>query len=253
MSATGGQGAPPAADPLRRRWPVVIAAGLPGSASTWAYNVVRLLLEESPAFRPVRGGFADMLAELPEPTDTPGSLVIKTHQPDRSMRLFARATAAPVVLTVRDPRDAVVSLMQRFGESLGAMRAPIIASAHLLIGLASQRPVLVLRYEDGFSRSAEAVQRIAAFLGQRTAPERLAAIAASLLPERVAADVAAMTEAGAFGEKPEPRAADPVTQWHPSHVGDGRVGKWREVLSEEDAAALMAEAAIFCRAFGYGA
>lgn len=248
MSAAEGQ-----PDPRRRRWPVAIAAGLYGSASTWAYNAIRLLLEEAPPLRPVQGGFADALAQLPEPTDPPGSLVIKTHRPDAAMRLFARATAAPVVLTVRDPRDALVSMMQRFGVTAAEMHGGIVASAHLLLALGAQRPVLVLRYEDGFSRSAESVHRIAAFLGLRVAPDRLGAIAASLMPDRVAADIAAMAAAGSFGATPDPRIAESVTQWHVGHVGDGRSDKWRGVLAEEEAARLMAETEPFCRTFGYGA
>ena len=239
------------AEDLRRRWPVVIAAGLYGSASTWAFNAIRLLLEAAPGAAPVHGGFADQLAELPEPQATPGSVVIKTHRPDRAMRLFARATAAPVVLTVRDPRDAIVSMMQRFGVSFADQRPHIVASAHLVVALASQRPRLVLRYEDGFSRSEETVRRIAGFLGLRVPPERIGEIAASLMPDRVAADLAGMAKAGAFGETPDPLAADPVTQWHHGHVGDGRSGKWREVLRAEDAAGLCAELEFFCRGFGY--
>lgn len=241
--------APP--DPRRRRWPVVIAAGLYGSGSTWAFNVVRLLLEATPGLAPVHAGFADQLAELPEPEGAPGAVVIKTHRPDRAMRLFARATASSVVLTIRDPRDGIVSMMQRFGVSFAEMRGGIVASAHLVIGLAAQRPTLVLRYEDGFSQAEDTVRRIAAFLGLRIAPEDCAAIAAALTPKRVAAEVAALTAAGRFGSVPDARSADPLTQWHPGHVGDGRSGKWREFLSESEAASLMAEVDAYCRIFRY--
>ncbi len=231
---------------------MIITAGLYGSGSTWAYNVIRLLLQNAPSLTPVHAGFADALAELPEPEGHPGSIVIKTHCPDRAMRIFARATAAPVVMTVRDPRDAITSMMQRFGVSCAEMRDGLIASAHLLLGLAAYRPALVLRYEDGFSRSEDTVKGIAAFLGLRASAEQIARIAAALTPERVVADIAALVASGGFGATPNALAADPVTQWHPGHVGDGRVGKWREVLTEAEAAALMADCAAYCRAFRYG-
>ena len=231
---------------------MVITAGLYGSGSTWAYNVIRLLLQDTPGLGPVHAGFADALAELPEPDGHPGSVVIKTHCPDRAMRIFARATAAHVVITVRDPRDAIVSMMQRFGISFIDMREGLIASAHLLLGLVAYRPALVLRYEDGFSRSEDTVKGIAAFLGVPASADQTAGIAAALTPERVAADIRALADAGRFGTTPDAQAADPVTQWHPGHVGDGRVGKWREVLTEIEGAALMADCAAYCRAFRYG-
>lgn len=236
---------------LNRRWPVIIAAGLLGSGSTWAYNALRLLLLEMPEARPLHCGFADCLADLHEPRETPGALLIKTHMPDKGMRLFARATAAPVVLTVRDPRDACVSMMQRFGAGFDAMRQAVVTSADRLLGLTAARPALLLRYEDGFTRDPAAVARIAAFLRLKVAPDRLHAIAESLLPDRVAADIAAMTAAGAFGVSPTPERADPVTQWHPGHVGDGRSGKWRDLLDAEQAASIIKGAAEFARRFGY--
>lgn len=236
-----------------RRWPVVIAAGLVGSGSTWAYNALRLLLLEVPEAAPLHGGFADRLADLPEPAEPPGALLVKTHRPDAAMRLLARATAAPVVLTVRDPRDACVSMMQRFGARFADMRQAVATSAEGLLRLAAARPALVFRYEDGFTRDPAAVARIAAHLGLKVPPERQRAIGESLLPDRVAAEIAALAAAGAFGGAHGPSLADPVTQWHAGHVGDGRSGKWRDLLDPAEAASVMAGAAGFARRFGYAA
>lgn len=235
----------------RRRWPVVIAAGLVGSGSTWAYNAIRLLLEEIPEAAPLHCGFADRLADLAEPREPPGALLIKTHRPDRAMRILAGATAAPVLLTVRDPRDACVSMMQRFGRGFEAVRPAVAMSTAQVLRLAMARPALVLRYEDGFARAPGTVARIATYLGLRVARERIEEIGASLSPERVATGIAGMVAAGRFGPAPAPDMADPVTQWHPGHVGDGRSGKWPEVLSEAEARAVMADARAFAMRFGY--
>lgn len=235
----------------RRRWPVVIAAGLVGSGSTWAYNAIRLLLEDVPEAAPLHCGFADRLGDLPEPREPPGAMLIKTHQPDRAMRILAGAAAAPVVLTVRDPRDACVSMMQRFGTGFDEMRPIVAMSADGVLRLAMARPALVLRYEDGFTRAAGTVARIAAFLGLRVAQERIETITESLLPDRVAAGIAGMVAAGRFGPAPAPHMADPVTQWHPGHVGDGRTGKWPEVLSDAQARMVMTDTRGFALRFGY--
>ena len=234
-----------------RGWPVVFAAGIYGSASTWVYNAIRLLFEQIPTLCPVHAGFADALAEFPEPLISPGSMVIKTHQPDNAMLLFARATSALVVLTVRDPRDAVASMVQRFNQQADDSVPSMVMCAKRLALLAAMTRVLVLRYEDASNRSAETVQRIASFLDLVVAPTSVSAIADSLMPDKVAADIAGMVKRGILGETPDISASDAVTQWHAGHLGDGRTGKWKEVLSERQAEKLIASLRSFCETYGY--
>jgi len=230
------------------RWPqrrVVLAAGLYGSGSTWAYNVVRRLLDDAP------GAFADQDVDLPDTAAEAPVLVVKSHLPDASMRAFVRQRGVPVVLTVRDPRDALASMRQRFAVPHLDLRQALVVSADRLCALVEACAPLVLRYEDGFTRTSGTVRRIADFLGVTVSAPRVDAIHDGLLPSRVAADIATLSAEGAFGEDPGPLAADPLTQWHAGHVGDGRVGKFPQVLSPAEAEALLADTAGFCARFGY--
>ena len=78
-------------------------------------------------------------------------IVAKTHNPMADFQAFVAGSADPVAITVRDPRDAVVSFMQRFPNSLGASfdqaLAAIVLSAERLTAVSRLRDVPVFRYE----------------------------------------------------------------------------------------------------------
>jgi hypothetical protein len=231
---------------------LVLCAGQFGSGSTWVFNAVRTLLAHATGQVEIRGLFADSLRDLPEFTRLGAPLVVKAHRPDRSLRVLGAIYRAPMVVSVRDPRDAVVSMAQRFGEPVpDCIRAVADCARHLML-LREQPRVLVLRYEDGFTTAPGTVARLAAFLRLTVAEAACAAIAAALTPDRVRETVAALEQAGVYGATPDPRRHDPKTLWHPGHVGDGRVGKYREALAPEAAAQVLAATAAYCRAFGYG-
>jgi hypothetical protein len=232
---------------------LVLCAGQYGSGSTWVFNAVRALLARATGREEVRGLYADGLNEFPEFTRIGAPLVVKAHRPDRSLRLLGALYGAPMIVSVRDPRDAVVSMAERFGEEVPRCIDFVSRCAQHLLVLREQPRVLTLRYEDGFTAAPGTIPRLAAFLGLAVADEACAAVAAALTPERVRAQVAALEQAGVYGETPDPRRHDPQTLWHAGHVGDGRVGKHREALTAEEAARVLDATAPYCRAFGYGA
>ncbi|MBW8270019.1 sulfotransferase domain-containing protein [Caldovatus aquaticus] len=231
---------------------LTLCAGQYGSGSTWVFNAVRGLLAQATGRGEIPGFYADSLRDLPEFTRVGAPLVVKAHRPDRSLRLLGALYGAPMVVSVRDPRDAVVSMAQRFGEPVPDCARAVAESARHLVLLLAQPRVLVLRYEDRFTAADGTVARLAAFLGLAVSEASCAQIAAGLTPERVRATVAALEQAGVYGAGPDPRRHDPATLWHARHVGDGRVGKHREALAPEAAAEVLAATAEYCRAFGYG-
>lgn len=224
--------------------------GQHGSGSTWLFNLSREIC--SAAGVPFVSVHRDSKANLP--WDAPGSplIIARTHNPMKDFEDYVVESGAPAVITVRDPRDALVSFRQRFPESLArdfdqALRA-IAHSARRLVALHKRRALPVFRYEDGFIGQRDTFVRIAAMLGLEIADAQRDAILAGLAPEAVRKTIATLEQAGAIrGEA----VWDRETHWHANHVGDGRIGKFRDALSAEEQLRIEDETREFCEHFGY--
>jgi GR25 family glycosyltransferase involved in LPS biosynthesis/glycosyltransferase involved in cell wall biosynthesis len=188
------------------------------------------------------------------PLDGPGSrlLVVKSHNPMADLQSLIANSSEPAVITVRDPRDAVVSMLQRFPNSpvtsFEETLNTVAHSAQTLVTLSRLRAMLVFRYEDGFVGSVETFDRIAALLGTTPPQDHREAILAGLTPEAVRRTISDLEAAGAI------RGADvwdSATQWHANHVGDGKIGKFGSVLSLEQQREVVRQTREFCECFGY--
>ncbi len=177
-------------------------------------------------------------------------LVIKSHLPGPFMLRLARVTNSPIILSVRDPRDAVCSMMMRFRASFKPSLRFVEPSANALAKV--RDPALLLRYEDEFFGSSETVKTIAVLLGIPCDETIVRAITEDLSPGSVARQLKELTANGVF----DPRRSagsqfDPLTHWHPNHVGDLSGGKWRSRLSVAENAEIMRAVADFMDSFGY--
>ncbi len=231
---------------------LVLTLGLHGSASTWTYNVARELLTAALGADAVAACFANTLDELlAEPRALGRVVLCKTHGFPR-LDALAHLTAARVVATVRDPRDAALSLIDRFGMAPDAA-ARAIAQDCRYVAWAQDAGHPVLRYEDRFFESAEAARRLAVHLGVTVGAADLAHIAAAWRTDAVRAFAATV------GELPAERVVrqgsvflfDRVTQIHRTHIGDARSGKWRERFASVHRAELAHTFAPFLARFGY--
>jgi hypothetical protein len=94
---------------------VVMTTGLHGSASTWVFNVARELMIATFGAEAVLSFFAETPTSLLAYPGVSGRhIVCKTHR-RADLPTSASEGAAAVIVTVRDPRDCVFSLMGRFG------------------------------------------------------------------------------------------------------------------------------------------
>jgi hypothetical protein len=227
----------------------IFVAGLLSSGSTWVFNVVAGLLGADG--RAVMPFFAGELQDFPEGAENADFVLIKCHAPGPGLRVYRRMTKAATIVSVRDPRDAVASLIQRFGMPFEAACRRVAASAEAAVALLGTGDPLMLRYEDGFCDQADTVGRIAAYLGLSPPNEILRAIYNDLRRDSVAEKIAALGEAGRFGQGAAWDVFDPVTHWHPGHVGDAATGKFSRVLSPDEQAEALAATADFCVVFGY--
>ena len=187
------------------RKPHVFACfGLHSSGSTWMFNLAReIAASEGVDFVSLHRDSEENL-----PWDVFGSrlIIAKTHNPFPSFQTFIASSGEPAVITVRDPRDAAVSFMQRFPNSLdvsfeAALKA-LTLSADTLLSMAKQRKLSVFRYEDGYIGAEATADHIASLLGLSLTPQRRRAILDSLAPEAVKAKIRELEAAKAIeGEK----------------------------------------------------
>ncbi|HEY8696139.1 MAG TPA: sulfotransferase domain-containing protein [Rhizomicrobium sp.] len=234
---------------------MALCAGLKSSGSTWLYNAVIQILEAGRARSGKRRSLAAFYAEdlrmFPANAEFAGQLAVKTHIPSASLQFLARFVRAKIFITVREPRDAIASLMQRFDHEFANCLAEVAAGAERIIELSKAPNVLILRYEDGFYDRPEGVSQVAAHLGARISAATRDRIFRSLTREEVKRKIDALERKGVFGRSPDPDRFDPKTHWHPGHVGDGTIGKFETVLSAKQRSAVLAALQDYCRTFGY--
>lgn len=232
---------------------VALCAGMYGSGSTWCFNaVIELLRRRAGDSGEVVSFFSDSLnpAQLLAVRSAHGA-AIKCHMPDMGLRAWAGSSEVLPIVTVRDPRDCVVSMMDRFNYSFVNAADSVSRSAQAALALADFPGAIVLQYEAEFLRSPATLARIANALGLSPSPAELEEIFAALTPEAVKArikdqfpsEVPAIDAGSAY---------DPRTHWHPRHVGDGRSGKFAERLSGRQLWTVERENWRLMRRFGYG-
>ena len=231
---------------------LAITLGLYGSASTWVFNVVREILNAAYGPSRVCAYYADAIALIFQDGAIPGRfVVVKMHVGDASLPGFVHLAQPLVLLSVRDPRDAVVSLMERFGQDFDKAASRVVQSAQRIYPFAAAGHPF-LRYEDNFFARPETLGAIAARLGV-TLP---AATGNAIFTRYETASVRDF--AADVGKLPAERLDggaddlfDRVTHIHRHHIGDGLCGKWRERLSAAQSDAITAALGDFITNFGY--
>lgn len=235
---------------------MVLCAGLKSSGSTWLYNAAIQLCEAK--VRTARGVrprifpfYAETVEQFPPGSERAGLLVVKTHIPSESLVYLTRFARGTVLLSVREPRDSVASLMQRFGHQFEPCVKELAAGAVRIVQLAHVARPLVLRYEDRFFERPQTVARLARRLGVTIARPAAERIFNALTAENVRKRIRGLTSRGVFGARPDPDRFDPRTHWHPGHIGDGKIGKYAEVLSPRMQGTVLEALHEYCLTFGY--
>jgi hypothetical protein len=209
--------------------------GMYGSASTWLFNVVRLLhtclgtAEPRVHFFGDAGDFGGF--DRPEIVD-----LVKSHEiADEATILELAKRARKIFITVRDPRDAVTSLLLARSHSFARALHYVEQSAKLCAAMRADRRALLLRYETGFFAAPPTVALIAAHLDMAVAAADAEAIFAANSRAAVEKHIASMAgRPGVLRDEVSGDLLDPQTQWHTHHAGRrGETGRWREVLTPE--------------------
>ena len=209
---------------------IVATVGLHGSASTWVFNVARELLVDAAGEAGVLAIYADQAGEVPEVAARAGRhVVLKSHQGSDGLDALLAREAAVILLSVRDPRDAVLSMVQRFHEPVAHAAHALARDCARVIRLAEAgHPVL--RYEDRFFADPATVARLAVQLGVTPGAAAREAIFARYTTDSVRAFTRAVPDLPPERLARDARVVfDRVTQIHHTHIGDARTGKWREL------------------------
>jgi hypothetical protein len=230
---------------------VIATIGLHGSASTWVFNVARELAIAAMGAERVVTGYVDTRAELPAAAHQPEKcLVIKSHHGSPGLDAWLKAARARVVLSVRDPRDASVSMARRFRAPLETTSRWLLDDCERMLRLAAE-DYPVLRYEDRFFDDPAFVGLLAGELGlpftDRLARDIFDRYTTEAVREHARRVASLPTERI---QMVGPFRMDRVTQILEPHVGDSLSGKWRD-LPNAARTELTRAFGMFLESFGY--
>ena len=225
------------------------------SGSTWLYNVALAVAAEldapAPVPTPVRGRFvfqpADALGLA-----TPGIRhVVKAHQARDGVEAIASAADA-ILVTVRDPRDAMVSLMryQGFSFARALLNVRLAAEACLLLGRLPQ--AVTLHYERGFIDDPRTIDGVAGHLGGRIDPGCRDRIFRETRRPAIEALIARLPERPTTILDRDGDLYDRASHWHRHHAGrDGVSGRWRRLLYPAQIQGIETSLGDWMALFGY--
>lgn len=233
---------------------LILCAGLKSSGSTWLYNAVLQLIEAA-----TRGGtkeaclpfYADSLGDFPPAAKRAATLIVKTHRPSRSIELLTRILRGKVLITVREPRDAIASLMQRFHHRFETCLGEVTINANRTVDISAEGDPLILRYEDRFCDRQETLDLIAHHLNLSVSEAAKRKIFLSLAAPNIQRRIRSMAARGAFGRAPTADSFDPKTHWHPGHIGDRLIGKYESILTPAMQREISTAMRDYCAVFGY--
>jgi hypothetical protein len=221
--------------------PTIWCIGLYASASTWAFNLVREMVAQTQPI-PAKtfftagkldfGGFAGA-----------GINLVKTHEVDDAeteAQLGRRATK--IVITVRDPRDAVTSLMLYHGHTFELALSHVEKTLRLCNKYAPDPRARIFYYESRFFENPETPAGIATHLGLSVPAEAAALAFDKLRRAEVEKHIANLPRLpGVLQSRETGDLLDPATHWHSHHSGrTGEIGRWQHKLDATQRAAIEA-------------
>jgi hypothetical protein len=227
--------------------------GTYASASTWIYNVTLKVAAALYSDRSVVGRFVTNHLEL-DILDEPAVIpIVKTHDVDAQAEMVLGQRAEVILISIRDPRDCLASLLTyqklSFDDALGKIARSATTSARL----ADHPRAIVLQYEGGFYDDIGTIDQIApSFGGQLTLSNRHRVFNQTRrgVIEALIADLDSLPTVYHHVDPLE--TLDLATQWHRHHAGrTGETGRWQRELTQAQRYAVEEQLRSFMQRFGY--
>jgi hypothetical protein len=244
----------------------VICAGMYRACSTWQYEVVAHLVEESLGGRRLGyltpDEYATHVQRGARPAtgsdESAGWCVVKAHEGDRS---FARELAdgrARAVYVHRDVREVVFSLMHKRGLTFEqlvreGMIHQVLANDRFWT---AQADILIQRYDEILSDPATSVQQLARHLGIALADDDAVRIAGEYSRESNRARTEALRrrleQAGVdLDSTDNAQICDSATLLHWNHMRQAGAGSWETKATPSQRATLHRLCGRWLRTRGY--
>jgi hypothetical protein len=223
---------------------IVHCLGTEGSASTWTYNVVLKIfqLTKGNYFAAAVTSLQDLCKELIVDDvrvqykedlriSDPDVFVLRGHQISHEFVWFSKAANCKSILTIRDPKDSVASMMLRLGSGEKNWSKNVSRSLASVLSAARITNHILLSYERRFFENADTIHAIADFLNTSLARAQVNEIVEMF-------EYKAVEQHIKNGENsPEWVAGfDNGFRWHPTsmfnsrHLGDTQSGKWQATI-----------------------
>jgi hypothetical protein len=184
-----------------------------------------------------------------------GTLVVKSHATTVAEELARRARA--IIITIRDPRDSLASMMAHNNVPLEIALNVISASARLCARYASHERAMLLRFDDRFFDDPATIRKLASLFDGALSDADARRIFSEMRREEVERFIAAMDERPTvttyFNEIiGADDTLDEITGWHKHHAGRrGEDGRWRRELAASEVAAIELRLRKWMERFGY--
>lgn len=216
---------------------VILSAGMPRSASTWMYNVVRSLLGACPdmSSRYSAGWFQDLAMMARNPY-----LLLKLHFYQAQLATYASL----IFYSYRDLRDAMASQQARFGGPAEMAWADLYVQSHEQW---MQCAAYAMKYENMLTDKHGIVENLAHVLASRF----LAPLGIVTSPPDTDAIVHEVGKMSYDSPGPKNPLYHEVNLFHRRHIINGRAGSWRQVLDPGLAAAVADKYRWWFDKYGY--
>lgn len=229
--------------------------GMYASGSTWLFNAATSVGRAVAPASSVVGRYVDSADGLAFLNDRPGLAIVKTHDVDEAAGGILDRLADSILISIRDPRDCVTSLMLYQRHDIGHALDTTERSARACMAFAADPRATLLRYESGFIDDPATLDHIATSLGGTLNAAERARIFGDTRRPAIEAHIAKLATLPTSVLDPRSRdIVDTATQWHSHHANrSGEIGRWRHLLTPADIAIIEQRLGDWMAAFGYRA